>query len=306
MTCERIALEAPIGATTYSESLSGGLSGGYTEVWRCDTGATAMARIDAIKTQAFASYGYRVGNLFVDAPFTGATIIGLAIAPLQDDQELYTLSLQFGPTRQVLIGGDGSGGGNQWQFSSQISLASAQTNVDSQGRLIEVGNTDDPTAVEPASETDGRYQFVPKTTATVEKQFPVCRFSLSGLLNACPYATFSGLVGKLNSAPLNIRTYSDTGPNITHAALSTMLVGADCSSVDGGSKWSVRYDFEHRPGTYDWFAVVVAINPKTGQPYPGIESTWYDGIGEVPSGGYCQYGSVGYQIYETADFSVLF
>ena len=131
--------------------------------------------------------------------------------------------------------------------------------------------------------------------------FPSVRVTASGLMATNPFSSYKDKVGTLNDSVMTMG-----GQNF--AIGTTMLVSANVQTPNEGLTYTVDYEFEYREDPYDWEAVVVAIDPKTGKPYEGITRTKYSDTTYKPSSGSSGVvdGSLGYSLYRATDLQSLF
>jgi hypothetical protein len=289
MAATRIGQGTPLSSFTFSDTLDGGQSGSFIELWRSDAGDIDAAMAEII-TAVEGTYGFTLGSSFSTAPYDKTVIVGreIKLAFDNDDIDYYHVIYTLGPRTRKTVAATAD-----WVFTFSSSLSSAETNIDKNNAFITVG-TIVGTPLAPAVPTA---TTVPKTGAQVEKMFPSIRISASGSLAANPFSSYKDMVGKLNSVAMTI-------DGQTLAIGTTMLVAADVQTPNDGTNYVVNYAFEYRPNKYDWEAVVVAIDPKTGKPYEGIDGTTFSD-GTTRGGSTIAEGSKGYAIYDVADIGSL-
>lgn len=276
----------PLTSFNYRDSYENGKSSSITQLWHSDA-ATIGDRVGEI----LAATTWQLGELLTDDAFLGLQVVARDLAIVSDsDDKVFSLQISFGP----IVRTDAS---VSFNFTFSSSVSAAQTNIDAAGSFITVGtitNSQDPLPATPP------YTTVPKTGATVEKLFPSVQITASGQSDTNPFSTASQMVGKLNSDAI-------TMGGAVLATGTTMLTGLNISSPDNGETYNIDYTFEYRKDPLDWFAVVVAIDPKTGKPYQGIGGTVFKAVsGDITKGtpGVTE-GSLGYRMYESADLGTL-
>ena len=275
------------GSVEYNDTFQGGVSGSFKHIY-----TSTLDDVEAAMAEILVSE-YPVGSLFDNAPFLSCMILSRSLVLIGDTKDTYQMTVSVGPTTI-----DPS---KPWLFQYNSSLSSAETNIDASNKAITVGtltNTNKPEGTGP-NEDEPPYLGVPKTTVVVQKMFPSLRISADGVLNSNPLGVFRSIIGKLNSSNFTMDGY-------TYPAGTLMLVGANARALDSSGVYSVSYEFEFRPNKYDWECVVVAIDPKTGQPYQGIEGTLFSDNTTIGDAGTVPFGSVGYKMYNSASFASLF
>lgn len=284
MTAAKVGGPWPAGSTVYNDGFEG-QSGEYSELW-----SSTLTNFDNA-LQEVLDAALQLGTSYAVPPFSKTIIKGRTITPADvDETQLFRLSYTLGnrSRKQVLTAAD-------WTFSFSSSLSSAQTNVDVDDNFITVGTI----AGDPLTPAVPTATAVPKTGAQVEKMFPSIRITATGQLTSNPYSSFQSMVGKLNSVAMTIDGQS-------MAIGTTMLVGANVSTPNDGDFYNVDYEYEYREDPLDWFAVVVAIDPKTGKPYEGITGTFYNTAGGTTKGTITVLaGSIGYEMYGQANIGLL-
>lgn len=294
MTATIIGQAAPLTSIYYSESIEGGQSGGFSELWESDLTDPDDAMQEILDAATGAGRG--IGDTFAEAPFSKTVIEGRDIRPISDsDKFRFVLTYSLGPIRKKKIAATAD-----WVFTFSSSLSTAETNIDAGGRFITVGSITN--SADPAPSSGPPYTTVPKTGAQVQKMFPSVKITASGNLDYNPFSDYDDLVGTLNSGTLSLG-------GVLLADGTTMLTGAQVQTPDEGGRYLVTYEFEYRKSYLDWFAVVVAIDPKTGKPYQGIAGTRYKdktGATVIDKGTISVAdGSVGYQIYDKSNLQSL-
>lgn len=295
MAASRVGQLAPRTSLYYSDDVEGGKNGGFTEIWFNDTVDPDDA-IQEIITAIETTYGFELGTSFAEAPFSNTIIMGRDIRPLHDDEaQHYLVTYRLGPVRQKLVEIPSLG---EWVFSFSSSLSAGETNIDYSGAFITVGTITD--SADPLPTTGPPYTTVPKTGAQVQKMFPSVRVTARMQTITNPFPFSAGVVGKLNSTSITMGGQA-------FAAKTVMLTGANITTPNDGDYYTVEYSFEYRADPHEWDAVVVAIDPKTGKPYQGIECTTYSDGTIKPIGPVAvEEGSKGYQMYEAVSFDNLF
>ena len=284
--------QSPITAVSYEENLDGGITGTFAEVWQSDAVSPDARLQEIITATEQPPYNHIIGNSFTSDPFQQTVIVGRRIQPMSDDDWLthkvfYTLGPKVKKTIETTA---------DWVYSFSSSLSAGQTNIDKNGDFITVGTITD--SGDPAPTTPP-YTTVPQTGANVEKMFPSVRISARGVLLANPFADFQEKIGTLNSSSMTV-------DGQTLAEGTTMLVNASVQTPDDGGRYVVNYEFEYRKDPLDWYAVVVAIDPKTGKPYQGIAGTEYNAPANTTKGVInVSKGSVGFAMYEDSDLGSL-
>lgn len=289
MAATRIGQGTPLSSFTFSDDLDNGQSGSFIELWHSDAGDIDAAMAEII-TAIEGTYGFTLGSSFSTAPYDKTVIVGreIKLAFDNDDIDYYHVIYTLGPRKRKTVATTAD-----WVFSFSSSLSAAETNVDKNNAFITVG-TIVGTPLTPAVPTATE---VPKTGAQVEKMFPSIRITASGSVASNPFPSYKGLVGKLNSVAMTV-----DGQSL--AIGTTMLVSADVQTPNDGTNYVVNYVFEYRENKYDWEAVVVAIDPKTGKPYEGIDGTTYSD-GTIRGGSTIAEGSKGYAIYSSGNLGAL-
>jgi hypothetical protein len=281
------------GAPSFDEDLDGGVAGSFRAVWKSDAAGPDDRIAEIITASESSPYNITLGATFPNPPFDRSVVTGRRINLVSsDDMNTFEVVYTLGATRKKTIAAT-----SDWVFTFSSSLSGGQTNIDKNGDFITVGTL---TSDEEPTPTSGPpYTAVPKTGAQVEKMFPSVRISARGVLAANPFNSFQDLVGKLNSSAMTV-------DGQTLAIGTTMLVNANVQSPDDGGRYIVNYEFEYRKDPLDWYAVVVAIDPKTGKPYQGIEGTEYNAPASVTKGTISvPSGSVGYAMYDEANLQGL-
>jgi hypothetical protein len=277
---------APLTSFNYRDSFENGKSASISQLWH-SSASTIGERVQEILDAT----EWQLGEILVDDAFVGLQVVARDVSVVNDsDKNIYSLQVTFGP----IVRTDAS---ISFNFTFSSSVSAAQTNIDAAGAFITVGTitgSGDPLPATPP------YTTVPKTGATVEKLFPSVQITASGRSDTNPFSTARDMVGKLNSDAV-------TMAGSVFAAGTLMLTGLNISSPDNGETFNIDYTFEYRKDPLDWYAVVVAIDPKTGKPYQGIGGTVF----KVPGGDVTKGtpgvtdGSLGYRMYDNADIGSL-
>ena len=277
----------PFTSINFSEDIEGGQSGSKADLWRSDA-----ADIDTRLTEVMAA-ALPLGTIFSTAPFTKTIITNRAVAMVSDSDDLhFVVTYTFGPRKRRVITSSAD-----WRFSFSSSVGGAQTNVDADGNFITVGTITN--SADPLPTTGPPYTTVPKTGAQVEKLFPSITITAGGIVTSNPFASYKAKVGTLNSVAMTV-------DGQTLAIGTTMLTSASVSTPNDGDSYNVDYSFEYREDPLDWFAVVVAIDPKTGKPYAGISGTFYNtAAGDTKGTISVVAGSIGYEMYPQTDIGAL-
>jgi hypothetical protein len=277
----------PITAQNYSSAIDDGVSGSITQLWHSDA-ADHEAKITEILTANTLVIGYS----FPTGPRKGAVVNDLTLRLISEsDPNVFQLDINYGKARRknaTTI--------NDWVFNSSSSLSMAQTNIDINDDFITVGTV----VGSPLAPAVPTATTVPKTGASVERMFPSTRITTSARVSSVGYSPHNDifpLVGTIN----NDSFYVD---GFYVGEYHMMLVGADITPEGDGEHYNIDYTFEYRTNILDWYAVVVAIDPKTGKPYEGIAGTRYKTVTTDTIKGTITItdGSIGYRIYKYENF----
>lgn len=267
-----------IEGTRYSEDINS--TGNLTRVFILDgvTASNGYEKPQAALTDASVPL---LGDPHPDTDLSSLLCVKKTAEPVADSPGKWKITLEY--SSDIQTGAQEEDEGGTVTFTS--ALSAIQTNLDKDGTEIEVGSLDpDDKGNDATPDYSGAAPFtVPKQPVIVEKLVPqfVCRISRKETSN--PALNIRDYTGKLNSSEVTI-----AGVAFPEKTLLCTNITADTS--DGGSNYIVNYEFQYRPAA-DWKPRCVAINPKTGAPWPKIEDVT-DGI-KTP------------EIYETADFNTL-
>jgi hypothetical protein len=295
MAATRLGQIAPRTSLSYSDNVDGGKSGSFAEIWN-STLTDPDDALQEILTASETVYGFTLGSSFAEPPFSSTIIIGREIRPIHDDETShYVLTFSLGPVSQKLLDVPVAA---DWVYSFSSQLSQSETNVDADGAFITVGTITN--GADPLPSSGPPYTTVPKSGAQVQKMFPSLAISARAQVLVNPLAASRDIIGKTNLD-------SVTMDGQVFAIGTLMLTGASISTPNEGEYYTVEYSFEYRSDPLDWFAVVVAIDPKTGKPYQGISGTHYNATPPVDKGTISVAdGSIGYKIYGASVFAGLF
>jgi hypothetical protein len=135
MAATRIGQGTPLSSFTFSDTLDGGQSGSFIELWRSDAGDIDAAMAEII-TAVEGTYGFTLGSSFSTAPYDKTVIVGreIKLAFDNDDIDYYHLIYTLGPRTRKTVAATAD-----WVFTFSSSLSSAETNIDKNNAFITVG-----------------------------------------------------------------------------------------------------------------------------------------------------------------------